>query len=86
MGELPVPQGLEAADGGESGGGQQGPSEAPLGQCGLKGGCAANTWVAEDGLSGSGGFLFCVREARGACVADTRIDEYSNKSTILYVQ
>ena len=29
---------------------------------------------AEDGLSGSSGFLFCGTEARGACVAD-----YSNK-------
>ena len=34
----------------------------------------ANTWEAEEGLSGSGGFLFFVREARGACVANTRID------------
>ena len=79
-------QGLEAAGGGESGGGQQGPPEAPLGQRGPEGGCAADTWEAEDGLSGSGGFLFFSREARGACVADTRIDEYSNKYTILYVQ
>ena len=63
-------QGLEAAGGGESGGGQQGPLEAPLGQRGPEGGCAADTWEAEDGLSRSGGFLFCSREARGACVAE----------------
>ena len=54
--------------------------EAPLGQRGPEGGCATDTWEAEDGLSGSSGFLFFGREARGACVAD-----YSNKSTSLYV-
>ena len=69
---------MEAAGGGESGGGQPGPAEAPLGQRGSGGGCAAETWEAEDGLSGSGGF-FC-KEARGACVADTRI-VVSNKCT-----
>ena len=51
---------------------QQGPLEAPLGQRGFERGCAANTWEAEDGLSSSSGFLFFNREARGACVADTR--------------
>ena len=66
-------QGLEAAGGGESGGVQQGLLEAPLGQRGPKGGCAADTWEAEDGLNGSGGFLYFTREAGGACVVDTSI-------------
>ena len=58
-------QSLEAAGGGESGGGQQGPLQAPLGQHGPEGGCAAGTWEGEDGLSCSGGFVFFSREARG---------------------
>ena len=33
----------------------------------------AHTWEAKDGLSGSGGFCFFDGEAKGACVADTRI-------------
>ena len=67
-------QSLEAAGGGENGGGQQGLLEALLGQRGSESSCAANTWEATDGLSSSSGFLFYNREARGACVADTRVE------------
>ena len=62
---------MEAAGGRKSGVGQPGPAEAPLGQCGPEGGLAADTWEAEDGLSGSSGSFYYCREARGACVADT---------------
>ena len=64
---------MEAAGGRESGGGQPGPAEAPFGPRGSGGGCAAETWEAEDGLSGSSGFFY-IKEARGACVADMRCE------------
>ena len=48
---------MEAAGGGESGGGQPGLPEASPGQCGPESGCAADTWEAEDGLSGSSGSM-----------------------------
>ena len=77
-------QGVEAAGGREIGGGQPGPPDASPGQCGPESGCAADTWEAEDGLSGSSGFLFFNREARGACVADAnpRAYMYINPRTV----
>ena len=69
-GTPPPPQGVEAAGERESGGGQPGPTEAPFRPGGSGGGCATETWEAEDGLSVSSGFFF-IKKARGACVADT---------------
>ena len=66
----PPPQGVEAAGERESGGGQPGPTKAPFRPGGSGGGCATETWEAEDGLSVSSGFFF-IKKARGACVADT---------------
>ena len=58
----------EGENNGPSGSGFN-PNGATGGDDGSGGGCAAKTWEAEDGLSGSSGFFSC-KEARGACVAD----------------